>query len=88
MSVRACVRAWLHVHVCACVQGMRQKVGFKYDMSSDSADALAHEMVEDLSMDAREAETIAHMIAHEVNRVKGGSGSSGGGMPELPDPHA
>lgn len=71
---------------------MRQKVGFKYDMSSDSADALAHEMVEDLSLDAREAETISHMIAHEVNRVKGGGGgggsSGGGGMPEDTDPHA
>lgn len=70
---------------------MRQKVGFKYDMLADTADALAYEMVQDLSLDASEAETIAHMIAYEVNRVqaRGVAGAAGQeGEEDSPDPHA
>lgn len=70
-SMCACPGACMPWRVHACLHaGVRKKVGFKYDPSEDTASALAQEMVENLSLNASEAEAIAAMIQHEVNRVQ------------------
>lgn len=48
--------------------GVRKRVGFQYDLVHDTAQALACEMVENLSLNTAEAEAIAAMIQHEVSR--------------------
>ena len=41
-----------------------------HDLQEDNPDQLASEMMQDLSLDVREAETIARMIQHEITRVQ------------------
>ncbi|KAL6751052.1 hypothetical protein V8C86DRAFT_2789106 [Haematococcus lacustris] len=49
-------------------RGTRKKVGFQYDMDADTANEVASEMVENLSLNVEEARLIADMIQDEIAR--------------------
>ncbi|GAX85629.1 hypothetical protein CEUSTIGMA_g13044.t1 [Chlamydomonas eustigma] len=47
-----------------------KKIEFAFDMNEDTADAIAHEMMEDLSLSAEEASSIASKIRQEIDRLQ------------------
>jgi len=49
-------------------RGLRKKVGFQYDVQADTAKDIADEMVENLSLDPKEAQFIADLIQGEIQR--------------------
>lgn len=51
--------------------GHCKTVEFTFDMGEDTADCIAHEMMEDLSLSAEEAELIAEKIKDEISRIAG-----------------
>lgn len=54
-----------------------KKIEFAFDTDDDTADAIAHEMMEDLSLSAEEAQSIATKIRLEIQRI-----ASGGALPQ------
>ena len=52
-----------------------KKIEFAFDMHDDTADAIAHEMMEDLSLSAEEAQCIATKIRTEIQRISAAGGS-------------
>ncbi len=52
-------------------------MGFQFDPEQDTADGLAHEMVENLSLNVEEADAIAAMIQHELRRRQQGEQEAG-----------
>lgn len=46
-------------------------IEFAFDLHEDTADAIAHEMMEDLSLSALEAQNIATKIRQEIQRIAG-----------------
>eukprot|EP00798_Chlamydomonas_sp_ICE-L_P004847 gene4846-34604_t len=48
--------------------GTRKRVGFLYDLGEDEPQIIAHEMVENLSLNVSEAGFIANMIQREISR--------------------
>eukprot|EP00798_Chlamydomonas_sp_ICE-L_P020034 gene20034-26752_t len=52
-------------------QGNPQTIEFVFDLGADTADAIANEMMEDLSLSATEAQAIAAQIRQEVDRMTG-----------------
>lgn len=63
---KACICAVLTLFVLHALSpthaGTRKKVGFAYDMLSDTAVDVANEMVDNLSLDCSEADYIASLI--------------------------